>query len=175
MSDEGFSRALAAWIVLICLAILGMHLLPVQPGKVVHQKILKGGPSCGREFGSGPDGCEVHLITPQKVVATPARSTETPRADRDVRPVDPELAWASSPAALAVRQCESSGRYSVVSHHAGVTYYGAWQFDLRTWRSVGGLGLPSRQPKEVQDHFAYQLFLQRGWQPWQCAANAGLL
>ena len=43
---------------------------------------------------------------------------------------------------LALRGCESSDNYSVVS--ANGRYYGAYQFNLSTWQSVGGFGLPTQ-------------------------------
>jgi hypothetical protein len=62
-----------------------------------------------------------------------------------------------------------------VARHGSTTYYGKWQFDLPTWRSVGGPGLPSDQPVGVQDHFAYLLYERRGWGPWACARIVGLI
>lgn len=38
-----------------------------------------------------------------------------------------------------LRMCESTERYHV---NTGTGYYGAYQFDLPTWRSVGGAGRP---------------------------------
>ncbi|MDX3189787.1 transglycosylase family protein, partial [Streptomyces sp. MN03-5084-2B] len=52
------------------------------------------------------------LLTPAAATADPASS-----------------AWSK------LRMCESSGRYAT---NTGNGYYGAYQFDLPTWRSVGG-------------------------------------
>ena len=71
-----------------------------------------------------------------------------------------------------LRQCESSGRYDVVS--ASGRYHGAYQFDLSTWRSVGGTGLPHRATPAEQDFRALYLYRMRGWQPWTCARTLGL-
>ncbi len=71
----------------------------------------------------------------------------------------------------ALRQCESSGRYSV---DTGTGYYGAYQFDLPTWRSVGGTGLPSSASPSEQDYRALSLYRMRGWSPWVCATLIGL-
>jgi hypothetical protein len=71
-----------------------------------------------------------------------------------------------------LRQCESSGRYDIVS--ASGKYYGAYQFDLPTWRSVGGTGLPHRATPAEQDFRALYLYRMRGWQPWTCARKLGL-
>lgn len=61
--------------------------------------------------------------------------------------------------------CESSGN---VTANTGNGYYGLWQFDLPTWRSVGGTGLPSDASAEEQMQRARMLYDARGWQPWGC-------
>jgi hypothetical protein len=66
-------------------------------------------------------------------------------------------AWA------ALRNCESHGNYAV---NTGNGFYGAYQFDLQTWRSTGGSGLPSAAPPWEQDARAKALYQQRGSQPW---------
>lgn len=63
----------------------------------------------------------------------------------------------------SIRQCESGGDYST---NTGNGYYGAYQFDLQTWQSVGGTGLPSDAPPAVQDEMAARLHAQRGSSPW---------
>ncbi len=65
-----------------------------------------------------------------------------------------------------LRMCESSNRYSV---NTGSGYYGAYQFDMPTWRSVGGKGRPDQASPKEQDHRALYLYRMRGWQPWECA------
>ena len=71
----------------------------------------------------------------------------------------------------ALRGCESSGRYDVVATNG---HYGAYQFDLPTWRSVGGSGFPSTASRAEQDYRALILYRMRGWQPWECAGILGL-
>jgi len=71
-----------------------------------------------------------------------------------------------------LRACESSGRYGVVATHG---HYGAYQFDLSTWKSVGGTGLPSDASPAEQDYRALYLYRMRGWQPWECAGMRGLV
>ncbi|WP_103339397.1 transglycosylase family protein [Amycolatopsis sp. CA-126428] len=83
------------------------------------------------------------LVTPAVAAADPASS-----------------AWAK------LRMCESSGRYAT---NTGNGYYGAYQFDLPTWRSVGGQGRPDQAAAAEQDYRALYLYRMRGWQPWQCA------
>ncbi|MEP6980695.1 MAG: transglycosylase family protein, partial [Nakamurella sp.] len=71
----------------------------------------------------------------------------------------------------ALRRCESSGKYDI---NTGNGYYGAYQFDLSTWRSVGGSGYPNEASPAEQDYRALYLYRMRGWQPWTCARIAGL-
>lgn len=79
---------------------------------------------------------------------------------------DPSAAdWAQ------LRQCESSDRYDT---NTGNGYYGAYQFDLTTWRSVGGTGRPDQASPAEQDYRALYLYRMRGWQPWTCAGIRGL-
>jgi len=66
-------------------------------------------------------------------------------------------AWAK------VANCESSGNPRAVNP-AG--YYGLFQFDLRTWRSVGGSGNPAKASAAEQLMRAKKLYAQRGASPW---------
>jgi murein DD-endopeptidase MepM/ murein hydrolase activator NlpD len=66
-------------------------------------------------------------------------------------------AWAK------VANCESSGNPRAVNS-AG--YYGLFQFDLRTWRSVGGSGNPTNASAAEQLMRAKKLYAQRGASPW---------
>lgn len=83
-----------------------------------------------------------------------------------VASADPSAsAWAT------LRQCESSGRYDI---NTGNGYFGAYQFDLSTWHSVGGTGYPYQASSAEQDYRALYLYRMRGWQPWTCATIRGL-
>jgi hypothetical protein len=71
-----------------------------------------------------------------------------------------------------LRQCESGGNYRI---NTGNGYYGAYQFNLGTWQSVGGTGYPHQNPPEVQDEMATRLYERRGWAPWpSCSRSRGL-
>jgi peptidoglycan hydrolase-like protein with peptidoglycan-binding domain len=70
-----------------------------------------------------------------------------------------------------LRVCESGDNYRI---DTGNDHYGAYQFDLPTWRSVGGRGYPNRASRAEQDIRALILYRERGWQPWQCATILGL-
>lgn len=72
---------------------------------------------------------------------------------------------------LRLRQCESGNNYAI---NTGNGYYGAYQFDLGTWRSVGGAGYPHQASPATQDALALKLWRQRGWSPWTCARILGL-
>jgi hypothetical protein len=82
------------------------------------------------------------------LAATPAHADPTPSA------------WAQ------LRACESGDNYTVVSVNG---HYGAYQFDLSTWRSVGGTGRPDKATPTEQNYRALYLYRMRGWQPWTCA------
>jgi peptidoglycan hydrolase-like protein with peptidoglycan-binding domain len=70
-----------------------------------------------------------------------------------------------------LRMCEASGNYQI---NTGNGYYGAYQFNLSTWKSVGGTGYPNQATPAEQDARALKLYRQRGWQPWTCATILGL-
>lgn len=71
-----------------------------------------------------------------------------------------------------LRQCESGGNYAT---NTGNGYYGAYQYDLRTWNNYGGYSRPDLAPPAVQDDKARETQTQRGWSPWpSCSATLGL-
>lgn len=63
----------------------------------------------------------------------------------------------------ALANCESGGNPNAVNP-AG--YYGLYQFDTGTWRSVGGSGLPTSASAAEQTYRAKLLYKQRGRSPW---------
>jgi uncharacterized protein YabE (DUF348 family) len=63
----------------------------------------------------------------------------------------------------ALANCESGGNPRAVNP-AG--YYGLYQFDTGTWRSVGGSGLPTSASAAEQTYRAKLLYKQRGRSPW---------
>jgi hypothetical protein len=70
----------------------------------------------------------------------------------------------------ALAQCESSGNPHAVDPSG--TYFGLYQFDLETWRSVGGHGNPADASPEEQRKRAWLLYIQRGRAPWPvCGVN----
>jgi hypothetical protein len=69
-----------------------------------------------------------------------------------------------SPELREIAMCESGGDPDAVS--AGGTYRGLYQFDLPTWRSVGGRGDPADATAEEQGRRAAILHARRGPAPW---------
>ena len=63
-----------------------------------------------------------------------------------------------------IAQCESGGNPRAVSPSG--TYRGKYQFDLDTWRSVGGHGDPAKASEYWQDKRALKLYHWRGTAPW---------
>jgi len=79
---------------------------------------------------------------------------------------------ASSDDFRRLRQCESGDNYRA---NTGNGYYGAYQFELRTWRGLGYSGYPHNATASTQDKAAHELQADRGWSPWPaCARKLGL-
>lgn len=83
-------------------------------------------------------------------VGTRARPTSVRGADH--------LDW------QALAACESGGRPHAVDPSG--TYGGLYQFDVRTWQSLGGTGRPQDASPEEQTYRAKKLYVQRGAGPW---------
>lgn len=96
--------------------------------------------------------------TTTSVLATTSTTSPTVQeASPAVAPTSDGLDWD------ALARCESGGNWHI---NTGNGYYGGLQFDLQTWRSVGGTGYPHEHSREVQIHHAEILYSQRGAQPW---------
>ncbi|MEX3101331.1 MULTISPECIES: ubiquitin-like domain-containing protein [unclassified Streptomyces] len=66
--------------------------------------------------------------------------------------------------------CESGGRPNAVDPSG--TYGGLYQFDTRTWQSLGGTGRPQDAPASEQTYRAKKLYVRRGASPWpHCGAR----
>lgn len=73
-----------------------------------------------------------------------------------------------------LRSCE--GSYTSVNP---IGYYGAYQFNVTTWRGAAPEGFkdvrPDQAPPAIQDQAARALYERRGWQPWPaCSRKFGL-
>lgn len=86
-----------------------------------------------------------------------SRSTESSRSASRSGSASLSGAWSK------VAQCESGGNPRAVN---GAGYYGLFQFDLQTWRSVGGSGNPANASASEQYSRAKALYAQRGAAPW---------
>jgi Transglycosylase-like domain len=64
----------------------------------------------------------------------------------------------------AIAACESGGNPAAVD--ATGTYRGKYQFDMQTWRSVGGTGDPAAASEAEQDKRAALLYARSGSSPW---------
>jgi len=73
----------------------------------------------------------------------------------------------------SLAQCESGGNWAI---NTGNGYYGGLQFNIGTWQSYGGTGLPSQASRETQIAVATRLRdASGGYGPWPgCAARLGL-
>ena len=73
----------------------------------------------------------------------------------------------------ALAQCESGGNWAI---NTGNGYYGGLQFNLGTWQSYGGTGLPSENSRETQIAVATRLRdATGGYGSWPgCASALGL-
>ncbi len=73
----------------------------------------------------------------------------------------------------ALARCESGGNWAI---NTGNGYYGGLQFNLGTWRSYGGSGLPSQNSRETQIAIATKVRnAAGGYGAWPgCAAKLGL-
>ncbi|MGJ7442245.1 ubiquitin-like domain-containing protein [Aquipuribacter sp. MA13-6] len=64
----------------------------------------------------------------------------------------------------ALAACESGGNPSIVSSNG--LFHGLYQFDRRTWQSMGGSGVASQASASEQTARAQALYDSRGAQPW---------
>jgi hypothetical protein len=71
-----------------------------------------------------------------------------------------------------IAQCESGGNWA---DNTGNGYYGGLQFDLQTWRSHGGTGMPNEASRAEQIRVAIITQRDEGWGAWPvCSRRAGV-
>jgi len=117
-----------------------------------------------------PSGPTTDRPLPADMTALPPR-TYAPQGGQ-IEPAHNEAVSSAAPANNAggaggllarIRARESGGNYAT---NTGNGFYGAYQFTLDTWQSVGGIGLPSNATPAEQDMRAQMLFNERGCNPW---------
>ena len=111
--------------------------------------------------------------SPELVVEYAALSGEVAKAkakERAEREAKPEYGTPESVGVVGVdprrrsRPASPAATRPIVD--ASGTYHGKYQFDVGTWASVGGSGLPSQAPEAEQDYRAALLYSQAGSSPW---------
>jgi resuscitation-promoting factor RpfB len=111
----------------------------------------------GTKKATAPRKATAKKVETKKVRKTERKVRTSRSEDRPSSSVSMSAAWRK------VAECESSGNPRAVNP-AG--YYGLFQFDLQTWRSVGGSGNPAKASAAEQLMRAKKLYAQRGAQPW---------
>ncbi|MFF4103473.1 ubiquitin-like domain-containing protein [Streptomyces sp. NPDC001903] len=101
---------------------------------------------------------------PRKVAEETVREPVTQLVKVGTRPLPTSVAGADGLDWGALAQCESGGRPSATD--ASGTYGGLYQFDVRTWQSLGGSGRPQDATGQEQTYRAKKLYVQRGATPW---------
>ncbi|MFI8261561.1 MULTISPECIES: ubiquitin-like domain-containing protein [unclassified Streptomyces] len=101
---------------------------------------------------------------PRMVAEETVREPVTQLVRVGTRPLPASVAGADGLDWGALAQCESGGRPSATD--ASGTYGGLYQFDVRTWQTLGGSGRPQDAPGPEQTYRAKKLYVQRGATPW---------
>lgn len=141
----------------------------------------------GKRFTTKPVKVTREIRGASRTVARAALGTQVTKlartTGRDVNRVKVELpggrtGWVSAKKLRTrdvwgqLAQCESGGRPHIAT---GNGYYGMYQFTARTWRSVGGSGLPHRHGAREQTKRAQILQARAGWGQWpHCTRKLGL-
>ncbi|MBA4865333.1 DUF348 domain-containing protein [Streptomyces sp. PSKA54] len=101
---------------------------------------------------------------PRPVRSEVLREPETQLVKTGTKPLPGSVAGAEGLDWGALAQCESGGRPRAMDPSG--TYGGLYQFDRRTWRSVGGTGRPQDASPAEQTYRAKKLYVRRGAAPW---------
>lgn len=134
----------------------------------------------GRETAEPPRDTVVEVGTAQPEPAPQAASQPQPQPQPAPEP-EPEPAPGAAESAGPdpddpatwdrLAQCESGGNWQA---NTGNGYYGGLQFDLETWRGLGGSGKPHEHPRAVQIDMGQRLQARQGWAPWpRCSRQLG--
>ncbi|MFE0107177.1 ubiquitin-like domain-containing protein [Streptomyces sp. NPDC059009] len=101
---------------------------------------------------------------PKRMRAEVVREPQTQVVRIGTKPMPTSVAGADGLNWSGLAHCESGGRPSATD--ASGTYGGLYQFDTRTWQSLGGSGRPQDAPATEQTFRAKKLYVSRGASPW---------
>lgn len=118
------------------------------------------------------------------VPTTPRTTTTFVVPEREDEELTDDEWWEAQPGYVAparelllacIRSYEQNGNPKAgptgYATDTGNGYFGAYQFDLPTWRSVGGSGNPAHAAPAEQDARAWALYQSRGLVPWPTPAR----
>jgi hypothetical protein len=108
----------------------------------------------------------------------PSPATPAPPPDAVSAPAPPTTATSAPPTAPVDPPASPGGIWACIREKESGNNYrapggGAYQFQLATWQSLGGTGLPEDAPPAVQDEMAIKLQQRSGWSQWATAAACG--
>jgi len=109
---------------------------------------------------------DAEVLVGAKVTTNTSTANSAPAATTSTTSAGLDLSRAAMWDSIA--RCESTNNWSI---NTGNGYYGGLQFNLATWRSVGGTDFaprPDLATREEQITVANRLYAQRGLQPWSC-------
>lgn len=98
---------------------------------------------------------------PTMIGGVPHKKKHVDKRIAVVRPYDAKL--------NRMAYCESTNRWYL---DTGNGFYGGLQFDLGTWRTVGGSGYPNQNSELEQKYRAVILIKRRGYEPWPVCGSA---
>ncbi|MEU5060761.1 ubiquitin-like domain-containing protein [Streptomyces sp. NPDC056121] len=101
---------------------------------------------------------------PRRMSAEVVREPRSRLVKVGIKPPPSSVAGADGLHWSALARCESGGRPGATD--ATGTYGGLYQFDVQTWRSLGGGGRPQDASASEQTYRAKKLYVQRGTSPW---------
>ncbi|MGV9251831.1 ubiquitin-like domain-containing protein [Streptomyces sp. NPDC003697] len=101
---------------------------------------------------------------PRRLDSTVVRAPRAQIVKVGTRPRPPSVRGADHLNWRGLAACESGGRPGAVDSTG--TYGGLYQFDTRTWHSLGGAGRPQDASAEEQTYRAKKLYVRRGASPW---------
>ncbi len=140
-------------------------------------------------------GQELKIPAPDEQLAhrpLPVPAVEAPKPAQTAAPMASQAAPSAAPQAPAPRPapaasapavadgsvwdrlalCEAGGNWAI---NTGNGYYGGLQFNLNSWRAVGGTGYPHQASREEQIMRGEMLRARQGWGAWPaCTAKMGL-